>query len=443
MHDLAPGAPVVSATASRSYARGMWPALLRTAWMFGVAVVLVWSGAAVVRCVMLRRRGLLWREHAGSIQELAGRMGVRRPVTILLHENVIVPATLGWRRPAILFPADAATWADDDVRRAMVHELGHIRRADWPVHLLAHAVCAALWFHPLVWMALRRLHLEAERACDDLVVQIADHTDYAEQLVRLAQRLSTEPARPLLAMARRSDLSTRVTSILDTRVARGHVGRVTAAAVLVAACVGAAAVSPLRAAAVAAAPRPGSSGDTAGQSVQQRPSRALDRALVETADEADIQGMADLLAAGADVNAAVDGDGSPLIAAARSGSGEAVSYLLDRGADPNLGVTGDGNPLIMAAVEGHASVVELLLNRGARVDDVVRGDENALIGASAAGHLPVVQLLVQRGADVNARVWAETVRAQGGGEWRTPLSMARRGGHQPVVDFLISAGARE
>jgi len=29
------------------------------------------------------------------------------------------------------------------------------------------------------------------------------------------------------------------------------------------------------------------------------------------------------------------------------------------------------------------------------------------------------------------------------GEWRTPLSMAKRGGHKDVVDFLLASGARE
>jgi ankyrin repeat protein len=96
----------------------------------------------------------------------------------------------------------------------------------------------------------------------------------------------------------------------------------------------------------------------------------------------------------------------------------------------------------MAAREGHADVVELLLDRGASIDQVVPRDENALIQASGEGHLQVVKLLVARGANVNARVWVEE-GSQPDGEWRTPLSMARKGGHQAVVAFLVGAGARE
>jgi TonB family protein len=172
----------------------------------------------------------------------------------------------------------------------------------------------------------------------------------------------------------------------------------------------------------------------------RRPSR-LDQALYEAAESGDLAEINELLNAGANVNCALDGDGSPLIGAARKGRLAAVRLLLDRGADPNLAVSGDGNPLIMAAREGHAEVVSLLLERGASIDQIVPGDENALIRASGEGHLQVVKLLVARGADVNARAWAERALEPPSGEWRTPLSMARKGRHEAVVAFLLAAGA--
>ncbi|MGH9851272.1 MAG: TonB family protein [Blastocatellia bacterium] len=174
---------------------------------------------------------------------------------------------------------------------------------------------------------------------------------------------------------------------------------------------------------------------------QARRQSRLDRALYKAAESGDIAEINELLNAGANVNCALDGDGSPLIGAAREGRLAAVRLLLDRGADPNLAVSGDGNPLIMAAREGHADVVLLLLDRGASIDQMVPGDENALIQASGEGHLNVVKLLVSRGADVNARAWAERALEPPSGEWRTPLSMARKGRHEAVVAFLLAAGA--
>jgi hypothetical protein len=76
------------------------------------------------------------------------------------------------------------------------------------------------------------------------------------------------------------------------------------------------------------------------------------------------------------------------------------------------------------------------------MEEVVPGDENALCKASEQGQLNIVQLLVNRGANVNVRIWVEHTRG-GEGEWRSPLIMARRGGHQAVADFLMARGARE
>ena len=171
--------------------------------------------------------------------------------------------------------------------------------------------------------------------------------------------------------------------------------------------------------------------------------RAMNAGLVDAARLGDVGAMRELLDAGADVNAVVPGDGSPLIAAARRGDMRAVQLLLDRGADVTLEVSGDGNPLIAAARGGHVEIVTLLLNRGADVDHVVAGDENPLIQACETGRLEVVKLLIARGADVNARVLADVYSGNGRVEQerRTPLSVAQREGHAAVVQYLLSVGA--
>jgi ankyrin repeat protein len=278
-------------------------------------------------------------------------------------------------------------------------------------------------------MAWRRLCLEAERACDDAVIVREQPTEYAGQLVSLARRLSKPHMQHALGMANRSDLSTRVSALLDGSQRRGRVGLVAAVSAIAVASLVVLAIAPVRAVAqsVSSARRPA----------------PLDRALYEAAEEGDLDAINALLNAGANVNCTIPGDGSPLIGAARKGRLEAVRLLLDRGANPNLSVRGDGNPLIMAARDGHVNVVALLLDRGALIDEIVPEDENALIQASERGRLEVVKVLVTRRANVNARAWAEPASERLNGEWRTPLSMARKGGHDAVVAFLLASGARD
>ena len=353
---------------------------------------------------------------------------------------------------------------------ALVHELEHVRRGDWAVHLAARVAGTVFWFHPLVWIAFRRMCLEAERACDDAVLLRAESTGYASQLVQLARRMTKLRLHPTVGMASRSDLAARVSAILDTAQARGRLHTASVVTGLLAAVVLALAIAPLRAVGVGGhspsaptmqgvdAPRdqPGRSegvadGGLASSQVprerretSRRLIEALDRALFEAAEDGSLSDISELLAAGGNVNAALAGDGSPIIGAARTGRLAAVELLLERGADPGVVVRGDGSPLIMAAREGHVEIVEVLLDRGADIEQVAPGDENALIQASARGHLSVVELLVARGANVNTRVWAERSSFFGAsGEWRTPLSMAERGGHDDVVAYLRSAGAEE
>jgi beta-lactamase regulating signal transducer with metallopeptidase domain len=411
--------------------------VLRVTWAAGAAMFLIALAGALWSVRRMQRFGLPWIAGQTLAGDVAAKSGVRGPATVLLHEDLAVPVTCGLLRSVIVLPRQAREWPEPDLRRAFVHELEHVRRKDWLIQLVARAICAVYWFHPLVWIAWRQLRLESERACDDAVVRGTERTDYAEQLVLLAERLSRAQRQSALAMASRSDLSVRVTAVLDQTQLRGRAGAATVTGAVFLAAVLVALVAPIQAVAVVGQSRPAAG--TSRKARGEAAGRALGVGLVEAAERGDVPAVTEFLDAGVDVNAAVPGDGSPLIVAAREGHAGIVRLLLDRGADPDLGVEGDGNPLIMAAREGHAAIVTMLLDRGANIDQIVSGDENALIQASGEGRLEIVKLLVSRGANVNARAWAPS--SERVGEWRTPLSMARREGHEAVVKYLVSAGA--
>src|SRR5262249_43693552 len=241
----------------------------------GALLLLAQLAVDLRRLYRTRREGLLWMESRELMQWLAGECGVRRKVEVLLHEGVPGPLTCGIWRPAILLPDEACEWNEADLRRALVHELEHVRRGDWAVQLAARASCIFYWFHPLVWVAFRRLSLEAERAADDAVVRNAEHTEYADQLVSLAGQLSKARTQPALGMANRSDLSARVSALLDGSQRRGPAGwRPTASALGVAGLV-VLALAPVRAVTLAknqtaeTAQTPGSQSITQGKPINK------------------------------------------------------------------------------------------------------------------------------------------------------------------------------
>ena len=173
---------------------------------------------------LLRRSGWPWRHGQSVAETIAIDAGVHRRFEVLLHEGVPGPMTCGIVHPAIVLPRDAETWNEEDLNRAIVHELEHVRRADSVSRFIARGACALYWFHPLVWIAWRRLVLEAERSCDDAVLGRSEATAYADQLIELAKRLSVAQRSPLLAMASRADLATRIHAVLDAQQRRGRAG---------------------------------------------------------------------------------------------------------------------------------------------------------------------------------------------------------------------------
>jgi beta-lactamase regulating signal transducer with metallopeptidase domain len=437
-----------SATSAATPARTSAPRFsvagaLRAVWITGVVVFLLPVFSVLWRLSTIRRTGLPVAWGRDEITRLAIERGVHKPVELLEHEAVPGPMTFGITRPVIVLPLDAREWDEAELRRALMHELEHIKRGDWLMQILARVVAACYWFHPLVWTAWRRLCLEAERSCDDAVVISEERTDYAEQLVTLAQRMSATPVQPLLGMANRSDLSTRVTAVLDDRLRRGRAGFALVAGTVVASAIVVATVAPVRAVAKPDADIVAALEESQRRTAGDRKSRALDTELYEAANEGDYAGVRELVEGGANANAVIDGDGSPLIGAARSGKILITQYLLDHGADANQPVPGDGSPLIVASSFGRLDQVALLISRGADVNLAVPGDENPLMGAAEGGHLEVVKFLIDKGADIHTRIWSERGGRPDQGEWRTALSQARKNRHMSVVQYLESLGARE
>ena len=224
-------------------------ALLIAAWAIGAALFLTPVLVTPVRLRRIRGTARTWHEGEELVRAIGS--GVHRPVAILMHDDVAAPLTCGIVRPAIVLPSQALTWADQEIRQALIHELEHIRRADWPVHIATRLVCAIYWFNPLAWIAWRQLSLEAERACDDAVLGTmegtVERTAYAQQLVTLARRARTSPV-PVLSMVSRSELAERISALLDEAQARGRLGFRRAATIVAIAGILAAAVVPLRAA---------------------------------------------------------------------------------------------------------------------------------------------------------------------------------------------------
>ena len=208
------------------------PQILVALWLIGVTVFLLPVVAGFWQVRRLRRTAIPWTGGEDLLRALASARGVHRRIDTVLHDAVAGPMTCGMLRPAIIMPVSAQDWDEASLRRSLRHELEHVARWDLFTNCVARTICAAYWFHPLVWVAWQRLRLEAEKACDDAVVMEDDARDYASLLVSMAQPAAGGQP-PLLAMASRDDLTARVAALLDRGQRRGPVGRRRAAGLIV------------------------------------------------------------------------------------------------------------------------------------------------------------------------------------------------------------------
>jgi bla regulator protein blaR1 len=271
------GAPSEPRASSRT-----WPVLstftlLAIVWLAGMICCLVPAVLGLWQIRRVRRHGLPWRDAQTMTNDLARHAGIRRRIEVMVHEAIAGPMTCGVARPAIVFPQEARAWREADVRRALTHELEHVRRSDWVTLCLARAICAVYWFHPLVWIANRQLCVNAERACDDAVLRESYALGYADQLVTLAERSLAQKRRPLLAMANRGDLSTRVHAVLNTRQQRGPAGVWARITVTVAAAASVALLAPLRTVAGALGQTPAPAARPQFEVASIKPSPSFDR----------------------------------------------------------------------------------------------------------------------------------------------------------------------
>ena len=138
-----------------------------------VAIVLLAIGRLAVLATDLRQLHRLRRVAARvddpaprrRLRELAEQLGVRRPVELLEGPPDSAPMTFGAWRPVIMIPR-SALGSPDSLDAVLVHELIHIRRADYTWALLDCLVSAAFAFHPLVWVLRRGIERCRETSCD-------------------------------------------------------------------------------------------------------------------------------------------------------------------------------------------------------------------------------------------------------------------------------------
>jgi beta-lactamase regulating signal transducer with metallopeptidase domain len=137
-------------------------------WVSGTVGLSVWIVVAARRLeTLIQHLGRFDLSATRQLAVLAGQGDGPTPA-VWLVDAVVSPMLVGARGDArIVFPTALWSRLSEDARSALLlHELEHWQRRDWLVRRVEVIAMAALWWHPLVWIAKRQIEDCEERCCD-------------------------------------------------------------------------------------------------------------------------------------------------------------------------------------------------------------------------------------------------------------------------------------
>lgn len=197
--------------------------ILFLAWASGslVSLLSLAAGSRTLRRFAYRSQPFSDPALLNSVAELKRMFGLKRTIHLMESGYGAMPLTCGVFSPRVFLPRSSAEWSDTRTFVVLAHELAHVRRLDWLVQVVAELACAVYWFHPLFWIARNQLCLEAERACDDVVLRLGiEGQDYATHILDVARSLKKCGPAWSLAMARQLSLEKRLVAVLNPAVNR-------------------------------------------------------------------------------------------------------------------------------------------------------------------------------------------------------------------------------
>ncbi|MGA3344916.1 MAG: M56 family metallopeptidase [Terracidiphilus sp.] len=200
-------------------------ALLRLAWSIRKTQTLLHS--AEETC--------LTREVQETWDSCLALFGITR-IKLMSSSRLGGPATVTWREPIVLLPAELHDEQENDMTAVFCHELAHVRRRDFLCNMFIEMFGVLIFYHPAFHWIRRRIQETRELACDDMAADaMSGRKIYARSLLRLTQKMLSAAVVPqpdcALGIFEGEILEKRIMNLLENRSKHSRVRALTSLAV--------------------------------------------------------------------------------------------------------------------------------------------------------------------------------------------------------------------
>jgi beta-lactamase regulating signal transducer with metallopeptidase domain len=181
-----------------------WLGLVTWVWLPGtLAIVAIVAYRAWRFCRVLPDAAQAGENIRETVAQLAEDIGIKPP-PVRLMSGAISPMiwSLGGRAQLLLPRTLVEELSPRELETLLLHELAHIRRKDHWVRWIEIVALAVCWWHPVTWLARRRIEELEEECCDAWVLATLSDAapTYARALLATVEYVSgAQPELPPLA----------------------------------------------------------------------------------------------------------------------------------------------------------------------------------------------------------------------------------------------------
>lgn len=160
-------------------------------------------------------------EECQQLFEQAKReLSVKKRVALYQSADISAPVTTGIAKPVIWLPESADSWAEDELKGLLYHELAHIRHHDLLLYFVGMIIVAMHWFNPLCYLLLHCIRVVNEQYSDETAVRYMSENEkvrYCEMMIETARVHAGQNRMELGFSGQKRNMTRRIDLIMKKR----------------------------------------------------------------------------------------------------------------------------------------------------------------------------------------------------------------------------------